>query len=915
MKKNALHIITNLLLVFLISGCSTKKNTWTSRTYQDVTTRFNVFFNGQLSFDEGMQNIQNANKEDFSTVIPMYPISKHSNASSAMSNMDRTIEKCRKSIKLHSIKAKPVKDEKRANLPKYQLFYNQEEFNPALKNAWLLLAKAEFHKGDFLGASSTFSYIGRHYSTDKDMVAQCQLWIVRSYAEMGWIYEAEQVLSKLEQDNLKRENTGLFAAVNADLLLKKHQFKEAIPFLELALSKETDKYSKMRFTYILAQLYQQTNDNKRAYDSYQKVIDANPPYEMDFNAHISMAQLNIGNISVTRKILRKMLINPNNKNYLDQLYFAIGNTYLVNNDTTEAISNYKLSIEKSKRNGIDKALTYIKLGDVYYSKRNYILAQPCYLGASKIISKEYADYNRVTKLAEMLGDLVVQANIVILQDSLQVLAALPESKQLEVVNKLIEKLKADEKAAAVKAKQAAESAASNDDLPNMSNMRDQSGGAGNWYFYNPDLIQTGQTEFEKKWGQRTLEDNWRRTNKAAALFADEKKEQNLSKDTTDTTQKEAISDVKSPKFYLRQIPNTQGKIKKSNAEIANALYQMGLIYKDKVNDYPQAITAFEDFLKRFGDEKRVPDVYYQLYLLEIMLERKTDAATYRTKLINEFPNTKYSKILSQPDYADGVARMYKEQDSIYKLAYDAYNKSDYETVFKHTDYFRKNFPLSTIMPKILFVNALSVGKKESPEKFKVVLNELVKTYPESDVSARAKDILALMKQGMEAKNGSSSGSLIAKRQELSKTENTEAVGKHFSNDRQLKHRLLLISLSKDPNMFRLQFNIASYNFSHFLIKNYDMAISKLDSLSTLSITGLESFDEAKWYENSVSIDEKVKELFLKYQIQKVVISEENYGLIKGPFNLEDYLTFQIKEQINGKPSRPTQKKNKEPIKN
>lgn len=883
--------------------------------YQDATTRFNVFFNGQLSYDEGIQNIQKANKEDFSTVLPMYPISNHSNASSAMSNMDRTIEKCRKSIKLHSIKVKPVKDEKRANSPKYLLFYNQEEFNPALKNAWLFLAKAEFHKGDFLGSSSTFSYIGRHYSTDKDMVAQCQLWIVRAYAEMGWIYEAEQVLSKLEQDNLKRENIGLFAAVNADLLLKKHLFTEAIPFLELAIAKESDKYSKIRFTYILAQLFQQTNDNKRAYECYQKVIDANPPYEMDFNAHISMAQLNVGNIATTRKVLRKMLVNPNNKNYLDQLYLAIGNTYLVNNDTVEAISNYKQSIEKSKRNGIDKALTYIKLGDVYYSRKNYILAQPCYMGASKIISKDYADYFRVTKLSEMLGELVVQANIVTLQDSLQVLAALPEAKQLEVVNKLIEKLKADEKLAATKAKQNTENAASNDDLPSMSSLREQSGGAGNWYFYNPDLMQTGQVEFEKKWGQRALEDNWRRTNKAAALFAEEKKELNTTKDTTDTTQKEAVSDVKSPKFYLRQIPNTPGKIKKSNAEIASALFQMGLIYKDKINDYPLSISAFEEFLRRFADDKRASDAYYQLYMLEIRRERTAEAAAYRTKLINEYPDSKYSKILSQPNYADGVARMYKEQDSIYKLAYDAYNKSDYETVFKHTDYFKKNYPLSSIMPKILFLNALSVGKKESPEKFKVVLNELVKSYPESDVSARAKDILALMKQGMEAKNGTSSGSLLSRREELTKTENPEATGKHFSADKQLKHRLLLISLSKEPNMNKLLYNIASYNFSHFLIKNYDMAISKLDSLSTLSITGLESYEEAKWYENSVTSDDVVKQLFLTYQIQKVVISEENYGLIKGPFNLDDYLTFQIKEQINGKPSRPAQKKSKEPIKN
>ncbi|HET7732859.1 MAG TPA: tetratricopeptide repeat protein, partial [Paludibacter sp.] len=277
MKKHFTYTIFFALLIVVISGCSTKKNTWATRAYQATNTRFNVYFNGYVSYNEGLKNILKANKEDYSTVIPMYPISRHSNASAATSDMDRAIEKCRKAIKLHSIKVKPEKNYKKMNSPEYKLFYSQEEFNPAMKEAWLLLAKAEFHKGDFLGSVGTFSYIARHYSTDKDIVAVCQLWVARAYGEMGWIYEAEQVLSKLEQDNLKHSNIGLFASVNADLLLKKRQYKEAIPFLELALSKEDDKDMQQRFGYLLAQLYQLTNDNKAAYDAYSKVIKLNPP--------------------------------------------------------------------------------------------------------------------------------------------------------------------------------------------------------------------------------------------------------------------------------------------------------------------------------------------------------------------------------------------------------------------------------------------------------------------------------------------------------------------------------------------------------------------------------------------------------------------------------------------------------------
>ncbi len=179
LKNYTKHIFLLILLIIFISGCSTKKNTWTSRNFQALNTRFNVYFNGNVSYNEGLKNILKANKEDYSSIIPMYPISHHSNASAAKTNMDLTIEKCRKAIKLHSIKIKPKKNYKKANSPEYKLFYQQEEFNPALKEAWLLLGKAEFHKADFLGSVGTFSYIIRHYGTDKNFEATCQLWIVR----------------------------------------------------------------------------------------------------------------------------------------------------------------------------------------------------------------------------------------------------------------------------------------------------------------------------------------------------------------------------------------------------------------------------------------------------------------------------------------------------------------------------------------------------------------------------------------------------------------------------------------------------------------------------------------------------------------------------------------------------------------
>ncbi len=930
LKSQNIYFSSLFAIVFIVAGCSMKKNTWSTRKYQEINTRYNVFFNGTTSYEEGLKNIMKANEEDYSSIITMYPISHHKNASAATSNMDRTIEKCRKAIKLHSIKIKPEKNLKKANDPDYKLFYNQEEFNPALKDVWLQLGKAEFHKGDFLGSVGTFSYVARHYSGDKDMVAKCQLWMVRAYAEMDWIYEAEQMLSKVEQDNLKHSSIGLFASVNADLLLKKKQYKEAIPFLELALSKEKDQSLKERFNFLLAQLYQKNGDDKQAYTAYTKVIKMNPPYEMDFNARINRTQLNNRNVASVRKELNKMLKNANNKDYQDQIYYALGNSYLRANDTIKAIENYKLSAENSTRNGIDKAVTLIKLGDLYYQRRNYVEAQPSYDEASKILSNEHEDYARVTRLSEMLGELVTEYDVVVLQDSLQQLAKLPENKRLEIVNKLIDKIYADEKLAEEKALKEQEIKQSGEDIMDtppigMNNM-------GGWYFYNPELIRTGQSEFTKRWGRRKLEDNWRRSNRTASVFSEDnsafgQQTQAGNENVADSvgkgkTKVEDLPDNKKPEFYLRQIPVTAAQLAKSDAEIATAMFSMGQIYKDKIEDYPMAIKTFEEFINRFGTDERVPDAYFNIYLIQTKLGNTADANIYRNKLINEYPDSKYNMILSQPDYVDRLERMNLVQDSIYGLTYAAYNRSDFSTVYNQVAFVRKNYPLSMLMPKFLFLNALSIGKSQPQDKFKLALDSLVSQYPESDVSAMAKDILALMKQGQEAKTGKSSGTLLTLREETVKTETNEISKRQFSFDKSAKHRLMMISHANREDLNPLQYNLASFNFSRFMIKDFDLIISKLDSTqNTLSVTNFESYDEANWYLNSIKSDAFLSKMMTGLIDESLIISEENYGLLRTALTLNDYRDFIAKQKdevqpakTNGKPAtgKPAKKQESTP---
>lgn len=916
-----------LLVIFLLSACSTAENTGAKRALAALNTHYNVYFNGKTSYDEGIRKINESLKEDYSGVLPMFPVSNHESAKSAESSMNRSIEKCRKAIKTHSIKKKPKSNPKKTKNQAYKDWYNQEEFNPALKEVWMLLAKSEFHKADFLGAIGTFTYITRHYATDNELNTACKLWMIRSYAEMNWMYEAEQLLMALDVSGLKGDNLSLYLATQADLLLKKKQYKEAIPFLVKALSKENDSFLKNRFKFVLAQLYKINGDKALSYNLYTEVIKSNPPYVREFNARLQRAELYQTNIKSIRREIVKMTKNPNNKEYLDQLFYVLANTYMQTKDTAKAIAYLNESVEKSTRNGLDKAVSLVKLADLQYERKKYVKALPAYTEASKILTVENDDYPRISKRAETLAELVLHYEICELQDSLQKLGKLPEEKRLAVVMDVIKRMEEEEKKAAEEAKEKAEKAQNNDMNGPIDNFEvgRPAGNNSGWYFYNPNLMRTGQSEFLKKWGKRKLEDHWRRASKSALMFAGVDASESITDSTgvniADSTAvannqtAEAVNDKKNPQYHMRLIPVSKEQIAVSNQEWAKALYQMAVVYKEKVEDFPLAIQSFDLYLQKFGDLEQAPDACFQNYMLYYRLNQETKAEVYRNKLIADYPTTKYAELLKQPDYINRSQRMLVEQDSLYDLTYRAYNANAFKAVQQQVDYVKQNYPMSPLLPKFLFLKALSIGKTDKQAKFETELETLVAEFPTSDVSAMAKDILALMQQGRKSRKGTSGGTLLAKRDEELQDEQVEKLS--FSKDKTGKHRLMLVAPAKSVEMNQLMYQVAVFNFSRFMVKDFDLNINPIDSsYVALSVTNLQSEEEAVNYSQLLTRDQTVGGLISTMDAKPLVISEINFDLLKTGFGMNDYLAFKAekssaKKEIVKKSDVKTSKKTDE----
>lgn len=816
-------------LTLLLGSCSVQKNTPLSRSYHATKVRYNILYNGTNSYDQGIEAINQAHLDDYTQILPLYPVSDHKAAEASRSQMDVTIEKCRKSIKLHSIKKKPEKiNEARRSDPAYKAWLKQEEFNPAMPLAWLMLGKAEFHKGEFLESVGTFNYIQKHFDYDKDVVAQCQLWTVRAYAEEGWLYEAEDLLSKVKVDDLKRKNASLFAAVTADLKLKQGLYKEAIPFVKLAMEDESRKGYRPRFAYVLAQLYEKDSQPARARANYKKVVKMYPDWEMDFNARLRISQLD-PNHAASVKMLTKMAARPKYKDRLDLIYGAIGNIHLMDGDTTAALLSYEQGIEGSTQNGFDKAQILITAGDLYFDRTDYVHAQPCYSEAATILSNTHEAYPRVKKRAEVLDELVVEVNTVTLQDSLQRLSLMSEEEQMRVAEALVAALIEQERNDSIAAVQAARNQANGHGLQsvNTSNMLGGGGGAGAaWYFYNPNLMRSGKQQFQKKWGARVLEDNWRRSIKTSVAFPSMEDNTNLADgEETDSlftdslavpTVAELVSDQHDPRYYLQQIPRTEEDIARSNEMIADALYNMVYIYRDRLADLPQADRTKDELQRRFPNDPRLPQLE---------------------------PDPR----LQDPAYIAQVRRMMREQDSLYEATYEAFKQGNFADVKAAKLHIEELYPEAPLMPRFLFLNAIAIARTDGQEPFAAALQDMLERYPSSEVGAMAKDMLAMMNLGEESQVGGQLSSLDEQRTLLAQEEVEEAM-----EEAQEERNIVLIRCDKDEKtLHQLLYEVALFNFSQFMIKDFDLRaiLNYSDTESAVEISGFESADEVEWYKN------------------------------------------------------------------
>lgn len=898
--------------LLLLAACSTKKNTPASRNWQAFTTRYNVYYNGNEHYKETLKEMEKNYEDDYTRTVLTHPADARADNKLPQPSGDfkRTIEKMQKAIQLHSIKKKPAK---KSGSAKEKEFRARDEFNPFLHNAWLMMGKGQYMNGDFLGAASTFFYIAKHFTWLPEVVTEARLWQARSYCALDWDYEAENVLRLVKEKQLTNKNLrNLYNLVQGDFLVRTDKYAEAVPYLEAA-AKASSGSQKNRLYFLLGQVYSNLGERQKAYAAFNKAgSGASTLYRTKFNARIKRSEVYTGqNIASEVRSLRSMTRYERNREFLDQIYYAIGNLYLSRKDTAEAKKNYALAVEKSTRNGIDKALAQLALGNIYFAEQDYVKAQPCYSEAVPLLPQNYPDYEMLKKRSDVLDELGVYAGNVQLQDSLLRLSEMTPEEREKVCLRIIEELKKKEK-------EEAEAAAREEFMANREEVNLDNGqsapqftmnGDKSWYFYNTMTKNAGKTEFQRKWGARKLEDDWRRRNKTS-FSMEEPDTSDSNSDSAETEDGEPVdsvalakqkeledkaSDPHNVEYYLKQIPSTPEEIQTSNDIIQEGLYNMGVILKDKLEDFPAARKEFMTLDKRYPDNIYRLDAYYNLYLMAVRENNHSEAERWRQMILTEFPDSPYGQAMQDPDYFNKLREMNLRQEQMYEEAYAAYLDDKNSVVHRLTKQMEDDYPLSQILPKFVFIDALSYLTQGDNDKFRERLTYLLDKWPETDMTPMAGAILKGLKEGRQPNSGMSNARGMLWDIRLSDTEEglaSDGQPANFERDPEKPQYLVLAYARDSVNANQLLFDIARFNFSSFVVKDFDLEQLSFGNIGLLIVKGFANLRELEHYRNVMARSD----LELPPTVRPIMISKANFELLlREGRSLEEYFRFEEQE--------------------
>ena len=708
----------------LIYSCSTQKNNAANRRLQNLSARYNYIYNSNVLLTTYQENLAQTYKDNYEQTLAVYIAPPSVDyLSEATSSGDS------KELTDISLKAQTIVSEK--------------NFSNYIDEAYILLGKTNFYKGNYYNAAEYFDYVERAYKKNKSVYLNALNWKARTYMQLQNDKMSLRLLDSVlvTLDSVKKGKAEPLATL-AQMSINQHDYKKAINYLEKAIKASGDGKSRTRWSYILGQLFEYDKNYEASLKNYTKVEHSNAPFEMYFNARLSKIRVNdlINQQTSDRKAqLLKLIKDDKNLDYTDQIYYEVAEDYYDDRDYKKAEAFYKLSVKESTINQNQKGISYLKLADLYFSALNdYVNAKLYYDSAINTLPKNYRNYEQLLKKAQNLEYLSDRYKIINTQDTLQFIVKLSVTDR---ENKIAQQFEPKVQPIAVEDKNNIQKGASNTAL--------NSNRGNTFYFSSLTAISRGYTDFKKRWGNRIWGNNWRQSVKSSSQITQQSQANatiNGDLNISANPKKDVITQIQA---YTALLPLTNDQLNKSNQQIISAYLEIGGFYQQVLEDQKETAKVYEILLNRFPKNNHLETIYYSLYLAYKGVDQnKSDA--YKNLILTKYPSSSYAKIILDPSYTTKQNALYLTINKLYNDVFSLYEKKEYVSVITSVNDANQRFPSNSLQIQYDYLKAISIGRTQNLDSLLFAFQKITTKYPnDSLITPLIKDHLTYINGNLQ----------------------------------------------------------------------------------------------------------------------------------------------------------------------
>ena len=897
-----------LLAVVLMAGCSTRKANWTNVTYHNTTCHYNVWWNGNENYKEGIRKLQKTFVDDYTQILPVYQIGTKEQAMGIYQQMDKSIEKGIKGIKKHSI------------------YLQGREYVKYVKNCYLLTAYATFEKQDYAATANTCRLIMTQFAGSPES-DEARILLARCQTQEKQYGEAEVALDMLVNEQQKgnfpaKLNDKLYLAM-VETLLPQEKYKKAVQYIRLALDEMSGRRSKARLYFILAQIYQTLDKRPTATKYFEKVLKCRPDYVMEFNARINIASCATEehtDLATVERSLDKMLKDKKNQEFRDQIYYAKGDMYMGMKDAKKACDNYKLSVAAATGNPSQKAKSALRMADILYEYyENYDEAQKYYDTAMHIIKAGYPHFDEIRSRYNTLTALVENTRLIHLNDSLLAWADMEPAERSKLIQKKIDEVRQKEK--------------EEEEQRLLAELRQETQSQqntlqGDWYFYNHNTVSKGKQTFRQRWGVRVLDDYWfiskRTTMGLGSMIPGMENEPEDDSDDSDSTATDSTAlasrangdnpdDPHSQAYYLKNLPKTQGQRDTMHADIARCLLNAGYIYYDGIENTDRALECYLRLAKDYPDADEIAQAFYQLWRIYSKQGNTPQANYYRDMVLMGFPDSDYANMIRDDQYYLEIIQRSEVAQNEYATVYSLYRRKKYRDVVTHVDAALQSYNEQPLMGKFRYWKGLASAQMGDTAMATITFESIVAEYDDTTrLVELAKEQLAYLRTGRYSSMGGG--------EEVSSDEEAQGRSRYKENVRdvvsqatpgsgdegpglppeslmyryreQLQHYVAVLINDKKIVATQLQYAIADFNMQNYSNSGYRASpLLFTDTIQMLTIHRFKDAAEAELYRTHLLLDGGPLSKYDPKDYMVFSISTQNYNTFYNQKNIDAYMKF------------------------